>query len=61
MAVDGYIMFNGANTEDLYFGDMAIDYVYYGNVLVWAKITNLFKDGYYNTTDKLFEFILLPT
>ena len=56
MAADGYMMFNGANTEDLYFGDMSVDYVYYGNVLVWAKIKNLFKDGYYNTTDKLFEF-----
>lgn len=57
MAVNGYIMFNGANTEDLYFGDMSVDYVYYGNVLVWAKIKYLFKDNYYNTTDKLFEFI----
>lgn len=57
MAADGYIMFNGANTEDLYFGDMSVDYVYYGNVLVWAKIQYLFKDGYYNTTDKLIEFI----
>lgn len=56
MAADGYIMFNGANTEDMYFGDMSVDYVYYGNVLVWAKIKYLFKDGYYNTTDKLIEF-----
>ncbi len=57
MAADGYMMFNGANTEDLYFGDMSVDYVYYGNVLIWAKIKYLFKDGYYNTEAKLVEFV----
>lgn len=56
MAVNGYIIFNQANTEDIYFGDVPVDYVYYGDVLVWAKIKYLFKDGYYNTTNKLIEF-----
>lgn len=43
MAVEGYIIFNRANTADLYFGNRSIDSVYCGNTLVWRKIQNILK------------------
>lgn len=40
MAANGLIVFNGANTDGVFYGNIPVDAVYYGNILIW-KLLNL--------------------
>ena len=41
MAANGLIVFNGANTGGIFYGNIPVDAVYYGNVLIWKLISLL--------------------
>ena len=43
MSVNGYIIFNTLNTEDIYFGNASVQSVYYGSTLVWEKIRKVLQ------------------
>ena len=49
--------FGNKGAASIFFGNRAVAAIYRGATLVWQKITKLFKDDYYNTVSKLFEFI----
>lgn len=41
MAANGLIVFNGANTDGIFYGNIPVDAVYYGNVLIWKLLSLL--------------------
>lgn len=58
MAVNGYIIFNRANTDDIYFENKAVKSVYYGSTLVWEKIQNILR---MDSEDKYVCIEFIPT
>ncbi len=51
------IAFNGKSMASMMFNGKLAAQIFFGAKLIWQKITKLFKDSYYNTESKLFEFI----
>lgn len=47
MAANGLIVFNGANTDGVFYGNIPVDAVYYGNVLIWKLISLLMGTDQY--------------
>lgn len=41
MAANGLIVFNGANSDGIFYGNIPVDAVYYGNVLIWKLLSLL--------------------
>lgn len=55
MAVNGLILFNGANTDGIWYENMSVRAVYYGNTLVWELVTKHLVQQYIR--DQCVEFI----
>lgn len=47
MAANGLIVFNGANTDGIFYGNIPVDAVYYGNVLIWKLLSLLMGTDQY--------------
>ena len=47
MAANGLIVFNGANTDGVFYGNIPVDAVYYGNVLIWKLLSLLMGTDQY--------------